>query len=45
MDEALKVKAGGIRGFGSPYLRGRVWWIRYHHRGEEYRESTRSEPP
>ncbi len=43
MDEALKVKASGIRGFGSPYLRGRVWWIRYHHRGEEYRESTRSE--
>jgi integrase len=42
MDEAPKVRAG-IRGFGSPYLRGRVWWIRYHHRGEEYRESTRSE--
>jgi len=43
MDEAPKVQAGGIRGFGSPYLRGRVWWIRYHHRGQEYRESAQSE--
>ena len=32
----------GIRGFGSPYLRGRTWWIRYHHRGEEFRESSKS---
>ena len=32
-----------IKGFGSVYLRGRVWWIRYSHRGREYRESSRSE--
>ncbi len=36
-------KAKGIRGFGTPYLRGRVWWIRYYHRGQEMRESTGSE--
>jgi integrase len=32
-----------IRGFGSPYRRGRTWWIRYSHRGQEFRESSRSE--
>jgi len=32
-----------IRGFGTAYLRGRLWWIRYHHRGQEFRESTKSE--
>jgi integrase len=32
-----------IKGFGSVYPRGRVWWIRYSHRGREYRESCRSE--
>lgn len=37
------VKAPGIRGFGAPYRRGRIWWLRYHHRGEEYRESAGSE--
>jgi hypothetical protein len=31
------------RGFGSAYLRGRTWWIRYHHNGTEYRESSGSE--
>jgi integrase len=31
-----------IRGFGSVYRRGRVWWVRYSHRGREYRESSRS---
>jgi integrase len=36
-------KAKGIRGFGSPYLRGKTWWVRYHHRGKEFRESTGSE--
>lgn len=36
-------KSRGIRGFGAPYLRGRVWWIRYYHRGDEYRESSGSE--
>src|SRR5215468_6381149 len=35
--------SSALRGFGSPYLRGRVWWIRYHHRGQEVRESSRSE--
>lgn len=37
------VRVKGIRGFGGPYRRGRIWWVRYHHRGEEFRESTRSE--
>jgi hypothetical protein len=32
-----------IRGFGSVYQRGQVWWIRYSHRGREHRESTRSD--
>jgi integrase len=36
-------KTKGIRGFGTPYQRGRIWWVRYHHRGEEHRESTGSE--
>jgi len=36
-------KAKGVRGFGSTYLRGRTWWIRYHHRGQEFRESSKSE--
>ena len=36
-------KAKGLRGFGAPYRRGRIWWIRYHHRGEEFRESSGSE--
>ena len=41
----IGVKVRGIRGFGGPYRRGRIWWIRYHHRGEEYRESSGSERP
>jgi integrase len=36
-------KVKGIRGFGSSYLRGRVWWIRYSVHGVEHRESTKSE--
>ena len=32
-----------IRGFGYVYQRGRVWWIRYSHRGRDHRESTGSE--
>ena len=32
-----------IRGFGSVYQRGQVWWVRYSHRGREHRESTGSE--
>lgn len=31
------------RGDGSIYLRGRIWWIRYSHRGALLRESSRSE--
>jgi integrase len=31
-----------IKSFGSPYLRGDVWWIRYFWRGQEFRESSRS---
>jgi integrase len=40
--EARKEKRA-IRGFGSCYQRGRVWWIRYSHRGREHRESSGSE--
>jgi len=39
----LDVKSKGIRGFGAPYQRGRIWWIRYYHRGDEFRESSRSD--
>lgn len=31
-----------MRGLGNVYKRGRVYWIRYPHRGREYRESSRS---
>jgi integrase len=31
------------RGFGSVYLRGRTYWIRYWHHGHEYRESSSSD--
>jgi integrase len=31
------------RGTGSIYLRGSIYWIRYAHRGQEYRESSESE--
>ena len=31
------------RGTGGIYLRGTIWWIRYGHRGQEYRESSESE--
>jgi integrase len=31
-----------LRGFGFVYLRGRVWWIRYSHRGRDHRESSGS---
>ena len=32
-----------MRGSGSVYLRGTTYWIRYWHRGEEYRESSESQ--
>ena len=31
-----------MRGLGGVYKRGPVYWIRYHHRGREFRESARS---
>lgn len=30
------------RGLGNVYLRGRVWWVQYCHRGHVYRESSGS---
>src|SRR5690349_21630913 len=30
------------RGFGMVYQRGSVWWIKYHFRGQVYRETSRS---
>ena len=38
-------RRGTIFGFGSIYKRGRVWWVRYHHRGREFRESSGSPNP
>ncbi|MCZ6625836.1 MAG: site-specific integrase [Deltaproteobacteria bacterium] len=31
------------RGMGGSFQRGRIWWIRFYHRGRQYRESTNSE--
>lgn len=31
------------RGTGGLYLRGTTWWIRYSHRGQEFRESSKEE--
>ena len=31
------------RGFGSLFLRGSVWWIKYYRLGKPYRESSGSE--
>src|SRR6266702_2811739 len=28
------------RGLGSVYQRGGVWWVRYHYRGKQYRETS-----
>jgi integrase len=41
--QTQNARVKGIRGFGAPYRRGRIWWIRYYHRGLEHRESTKSE--
>src|SRR5262245_8188163 len=30
-----------LRGLGRKYLRGRIWWVEYGHRGTMHRESTR----
>lgn len=30
------------RGFGMLYQRGNVWWVKYHFRGQVYRETSRS---
>ena len=32
-----------LKGFGSLYLRGNIWWIRYSVRGKDFRESGKSE--
>jgi integrase len=32
-----------MRGMGRTYKRGAIWWIRYWHRGKEYRESSKSD--
>jgi integrase len=40
--EAARVRRGDRRGLGGLQLRGRVWWIRYSHRGRVFRESSRS---
>jgi integrase len=41
--ETAVPKVKGIKGFGSPYLRGKKWWIRYSHHGKDMRESAHSE--
>jgi hypothetical protein len=30
------------RGQGRIYLRGRIWWVSYSHRGRKFRESSGS---
>src|SRR5262249_21132490 len=35
-------RAGHLRGFGTVYQRGRIWWISYWWRGEQKRESSGS---
>jgi integrase len=35
-------KTNGLRGFGRPYRRGRIWWIRYSNHGRDIRESAHS---
>ena len=32
-----------LKGFGSLYLRGNIWWIRYSVRGKDFRESSKTE--
>jgi hypothetical protein len=31
-----------MRGMGRTFKRGSVWWVSYYHRGNEYRESSKS---
>jgi integrase len=42
-DESTVDLKRASQGFGSAYRRGRIWWVRFNHRGQEYRESSRSE--
>ncbi len=35
-------KVEKVKGFGYAYLRGRTWWIRYYHNGQDFRESVKS---
>jgi hypothetical protein len=30
-------------GMGRIYQRGRIWWVRYYHNGQEFNESSQSE--
>jgi site-specific recombinase XerD len=32
-----------VRGLGTIYKRGSIWWVRYWHRGQEHRESSHSD--
>jgi integrase len=32
-----------VRGLGTIYKRGSIWWTRYWHRGQEFRESSHSD--
>jgi integrase len=34
-----------MRGLGRKFQRGPIWWVAYWHRGQEFRESTKSTDP
>jgi integrase len=42
-DPDATTRKRAIRGFGYCYRRGRIWWLRYSHRGRDHRESSHSE--
>jgi len=39
----ISVMAKRPNGTGSVYLRGKIWWIKYHIKGKDIRESSKSE--
>jgi integrase len=41
--ETDRTPTPALRGLGRVYRRGRVWWVEYWHRGQQHRESSRSE--
>ncbi len=41
-DQPTRARRGDRRGLGGLQLRGRIWWVRYSHRGKVYRESSHS---